>query len=213
MAVATLPGAIIASNADVLQAIRDEDVSLAIWERATPSAVASLPLNGIRNIRFHASLGELSELLEIHLKEAGYKKGIGRNILITDIAMLANRFAAVMDVAEVEIRLEHITTNACKKFHGDHVTARLICTYVGQGTQWLDGDDAADCNCGDPHNIRQMHAGDVAMLKGRIWAKDAPAIHRSPPIEGTGEERLVLVINPALETPHEPHRSRTMDIP
>jgi hypothetical protein len=198
MVVATLPRAIIASNADVLSAIRDEDVSLAIWERPTPSPIESLSLNQIRNIRFQAAVGELPELLEVKLVEAGYKKGIGCNILINDIAMLANRFAAVMDVGEVQIRLEHITTNACKKFHGDYVTARLICTYVGQGTQWLDGEDAADCDCGDPHNIRQMQAGDVAILKGRMWAEDAPAIHRSPPIEQTAEERLVLVINPAM---------------
>lgn len=199
MAIATLPGAIIAGNADVLKAICDDDVSLAIWERPTPSPIENLSLNQIRNIRFQAAVGELPELLEAKLEVAGYKSGIGRNTLITDIAMLANRFAAVMDVGEVEIRLEHITTNACKKFHGDYVTARLICTYVGQGTQWLDGEDAADCVCGDPHNIRQMQAGDVAMLKGRMWAEDAPAIHRSPPIEGTGEERLVLVINPAMQ--------------
>lgn len=200
MSVAILSNAVIAANAEVLRAIRDEDVAMAIWERDAPSAIGSIALNGISNVRFQTAPGELPDMLEKHLDTAGFAKGIGRNMLVTDIAMLANRFAAVMDASEVEIRLEHITTNACKKFHGDYVTARLICTYVGQGTQWLDGKDADNCDCGDPHNIRQLSAGDVALFKGRLWSADAPAIHRSPAIEGTGEERLVLVINPPSRT-------------
>jgi len=115
--------------------------------------------------------------------------------LHADILSLADRFARIMQTKFVEIRLEHVTTNACKKFHTDYVTARLITTYIGQGTQWLDEDQPADCDCGDPHNIQQMRTGDVALFKGRLWSTCA-AIHRSPPIEGTGEERLVLVINP-----------------
>jgi Protein of unknown function (DUF1826) len=145
----------------------------------------------------------LPQELEASLDDAGFVSGIGRNMLVTDILMLANRFAAVMDVGDVEIRLEHVTTNACKKFHGDYVTARLICTYVGPGTQWLEGEDAANCDCGDPHNIRQLSTGDVALFKGRLWSAEPPAIHRSPPIEGTGEERLVLAINPARSTDHQ----------
>lgn len=196
MPASVLSSAIIAGDAGVLRAIREDDVSLAIWERDAPPAIETIALKDIRNVRFQAALGELPDLLDQNLGAAGFGKGIGRNMLLTDIAMLASRFAQIMDVAEVEIRLEHITTNACKKFHGDYVTARLICTYVGQGTQWLDGDDAADCGCGDPHNIRQLGTGDVALFKGRLWSAESPAIHRSPPIEGTGEERLVLVINP-----------------
>jgi Protein of unknown function (DUF1826) len=197
MGVAVLSNAVVAGNAEVLHAIRDEDVSIAIWERSAPASVAAMPIKDIKNVRFQSALGELPDTLEVAFANAGFASGVARNTLITDILMLANRFAAVMDAGEVEIRLEHVTTNACKKFHGDYVTARLICTYVGQGTQWLDGEDAANCDCGDPHNIRQLGAGDVALFKGRLWSAEAPAIHRSPPIEGTGEERLVLVINPA----------------
>lgn len=197
MGVAVLFTAVIAGNAEVLRAIRDDDVSIAIWERVAPASVGAIPLISIKNVRVQSALGELPHALKRSLNNAGFASGIGRNMLVTDILMLANRFAAVMELGEVEIRLEHVTTNACKKFHADYVTARLICTYVGQGTQWLDGEDAAGCDCGDPHNIRQLGSGDVALFKGRLWSADAPAIHRSPPIEGTGEERLVLVINPA----------------
>jgi hypothetical protein len=194
--IAALSRAIVAKNADVLDAIRAEDVSLAIWERQPPLGADDIAFNGLRNLRFTASLGEMTERLDQELEFAGFKKGAPRNNIAPDILDLANRFAAVMHLNEVEIRLEHVTTNACKKFHGDYVTARLICTYVGPGTQWLDGADAEDCGCGEPHNIQQMKAGEVGLFKGRIWSETYPAIHRSPPIEGTGAGRLMLVINP-----------------
>jgi hypothetical protein len=189
--------ALIAGNAEVLGGIRDPDVSIAIWERKPPLNATTLLHANLKNVRLSARPRDLSPLLESLMADAGYCPGLACNMLIGDILMLAHRFAAVMDVEAVEVRLEYVTTNACKKFHGDYVTARLITTYCGQGTQWLDGEDVADCDCGDPHNIRQMAAGEVAILKGRVWSEDRPAIHRSPPIEGTGEARLVLVLNPA----------------
>jgi hypothetical protein len=200
MTLALASQTLIAGNADVLGGIRDPDVSIAIWERTLPLKAATLLHADLKNVRLSARPLELPPLLESALSDAGYRAGHARNTLLGDILMLANQFSAVMDIDAVEVRLEYVTTNACKKFHGDYVTARLITTYCGQGTQWLDGDDADDCGCGDPHNIRQMAAGDVAILKGRLWSEDAPAIHRSPPIEGTGEARLVLVINPAAQT-------------
>jgi hypothetical protein len=197
MASLALSPAIIAGNIEALRAIRDEDVSLAIWERAVPAELAEFPLLTIIDLRFSASLKLLPARLQQAMVKAGYGRGVAQAALHDDILLLAKRFAAIMRCDAVEIRLEHVTTNACKKFHGDYVTARLICTYVGPGTEWLEGEDDGGCDCGDPHNIRRMNAGDVGMFKGRLWSEHAPAIHRSPPIEGTGEERLVLVINPA----------------
>lgn len=189
--------ALIAGNSKALGAIRDEGVGIAIWQRSAPPGLSDLKLDGIVDVRFTADIDELPATLNSALDDAGHERGSGRDILHNDILVLANRFAEVMRSEFVEVRLEHVTTNACKKFHADYVTARLITTYVGQGTQWLDRDVPVDCDCGDPHNIQQMQAGDVALFKGRLWSSDAPAIHRSPPIEGTGEERLMLVVNPA----------------
>ena len=188
--------AAIAGNAEILSAIHDENIALAIWQREPPSGIARMPLADLRSLRFIAPVSTLGDALETAMDAAGYRKGITRNSLLIDIIALAARFGHVMEADAVEIRLEIVTTNACKKFHADYVTARLITTYVGQGTQWLDHEAAADCNCGEPHDIQQLRSGDVAVFKGRLWSAEAPAIHRSPPIEGTGETRLMLVINP-----------------
>lgn len=116
-----------------------------------------------------------------------------RTMLVDDIAALANIFAGVMQAPYLRLRLEVVSTNACRKFHIDTVTARLICTYRGRGTQYgvsVDGDE--------PRSIFDVPTGSPIILRGTLWP-EAPASrlrHRSPPIEGTGETRLVLVLDP-----------------
>lgn len=186
----------ISNDAKTLQTVRDTGVSIALWERELPVSITRLSLADVGNIQFTTNARDLRAALNRALDDAGYDKSSDRSVLAGDVKSLVDHFLKAMQARSVEIRMEKITTDACRKFHADHVTARLITTYQGQGTQWLDSDGAADCDCGDPHNIQQMRTGDVALFKGRLWSKDAPAIHRSPPIAGTGEERLVLVMNP-----------------
>lgn len=160
-----------------------------------PLDMAALLTPDIGQVRLASALDDLPAVLRAALDDALYPTGKMRSALEEDIAGLADRFAAVMRSDTVELRLERVTTNACRKWHADYVTARLITTYVGQGTQWIDS--AAPCDCGEPHDLRQLEAGDVAIFKGRHWDEARAVIHRSPPIEGSGEQRLLLVINPA----------------
>lgn len=189
--------ALIAGNAAALEAIRDPEISLAIWERSVPANMAALLTPEIGKARLTSAPEGLSAALRLALDGANYPTGSIRSVLEDDIAQLARHFATVMRSDTVDIRLERVTTNACRKWHADYVTARLITTYVGQGTQWIDGDNSSPCDCGEPHDLRQLAAGDVAIFKGRHWDEERAAIHRSPPIEGSGEQRLLLVINPA----------------
>jgi hypothetical protein len=79
------------------------------------------------------------------------------------------------------------------------VSLRLITSYAGPGSQWLSNEDAAALAGGadaEQLDVRQLLAGEVALFKGRLRT-DTPIIHRSPPIAGTNQKRLVLVINPA----------------
>jgi len=111
--------------------------------------------------------------------------------LIRDATGLAARFARFMKVDTVRLRLERIDRNACRKIHSDYTDVRLICTYAGPGTDYVadSGNEA----------IERMEAGWVGLFKGRSYsAGHAPALHRSPPVEGTGEKRLLLVIDTPL---------------
>lgn len=178
----------------ILDAIGDVGVALVIWQRNYPPDVASLLAYPIGNIRLAAALDQLPEQLATALDKAGYPASAVRAAIRDDILRLAGTFARIMQVTAVQVRLEQVVTNACRKFHADYVTARLITTYAGQGTQWING------NYDDPAQeaIHQLSAGDVGIFKGRHWDAERAAIHRSPPIEGTGEARLILVVDPVV---------------
>ncbi len=186
-----------------LSAIADSTTNLAVCRRPTATtAFNPKNLSQVDDLSGEFSVAALASNLPGRMSDAGYETP-EMDALASDIASLATQFAQIMDTDRVAIRLEVVETDACRRFHADYVTARLICTYVGPGTQWLDAADAAALAAGaDPEmlTIRDIGTGDVAIFKGRLWAPDAPAIHRSPPIAGTGVQRLVLVIDPAAPT-------------
>lgn len=119
-----------------------------------------------------------------------------RTLLIDDIAALATIFSSIMESRYLRLRLDVIETNACRKFHIDAVTARLICTYRGRATQYGNGRMGDD-----PADINDVATGSPMILRGTNWPSLAEPglLHRSPPIEGTGETRLVLVLDPITD--------------
>lgn len=122
-------------------------------------------------------------------------------VLARDIAWLAGRFAHVMAVSAIRIRLETITGNACSKVHADYTDVRLITTYIGAGTDYAIGNDA-------DAGLARIATGWIGLFKGHCLADGhQPCLHRSPPIAGTHQRRLVLVIDtPVRATPD--HRGR-----
>lgn len=122
-----------------------------------------------------------------------------RDALIGDIGALADRFAAIMEAPFLRLRLAAVSTNSCRRFHIDAVTARLICTYRGAGTQYgISRDGEA------PATVAAVPTGAPVLLRGTLWPESPRAglRHRSPPIEGSGETRLVLVLDP-MDGPEE----------
>jgi hypothetical protein len=173
---------------DALAGIRQPGINLAIWQRAVPGAVAAeiagLDLCGLPEVRLAAPADALAPPL------AAAMAAWAAPALMADVLALAAEFAAIMATPAISVRLEAIAGDACRRWHADYVTARLIATYLGPGTDWLpDGAGEGDA--------RRLPTGAVAMFKGHGWAPEAPIIHRSPPIAGTGQQRLVLVLNPA----------------
>lgn len=185
------------SQPEVLSAIKEDGVSLAVWERNGPRELDQLITEETRLVRFTCPLDELETRLEAELAANGFAPVPQAADLIEDIEGLAGHFCEIMGTRNVDLRLEVVTTNACRKFHGDYVKARLITSYLGEGTQWLEHSDAQRVAKGlEPYEIKQLSLGDVGMFEGKL-ATDEPIIHRSPPIEGTGQTRLLLVLNPA----------------
>ncbi|WP_298971136.1 DUF1826 domain-containing protein [uncultured Roseobacter sp.] len=112
--------------------------------------------------------------------------------LINDVASLADIFADLMQTPYLRLRLAAVRTNACRKFHIDAITGRLVCTYRGIGTQY-----GISRNGQDPSRVFTVPTGSPILLRGTLWPEKPASglLHRSPPIEGMGETRLVLVLD------------------
>ena len=184
----------IAASPEVLLSVTAPEVALAIWNRAAPAGLAAsidaLVLDAVDDIEAAIEAPISAADLTVTLQDAGYNSDVVA-LLAEDIAALAGRFAAVVGRTRFKLRLEVIETDACRRFHSDFVTYRLLTTYRGQATQWIETDR--------PDAVAQMRAGEVAIFKGRMLLDDPPVLHRSPPIAATGEQRLLLVLDPVAE--------------
>ncbi|MCX9148427.1 DUF1826 domain-containing protein [Erythrobacter sp. WG] len=192
------PSATISENSGVLRRIADPDCSLAVWRRAPFADFAPLVEGTPHDLRFTAEPEGLADRLAAELAAGGFGGGAAlHRALAEDTAGLARLFCDALALARFELRLEVVRSDSCRKFHADYVTARLITTYVGEGTDWLDHADADRVAAGEePFRINRLDAFDVGLFKGKLGA-GRPAIHRSPPIVGTrGGARLLLVLNP-----------------
>ncbi len=186
-----------------LEAIRKPNCGAAVWHRNTSGAfqswLTSLADSHLPMCRIIVAPQAVEEALHAVFAEANTPSSTHKHRLITDIAQLADHFAALMSAKWLRLRLDVVTTNACRKFHVDAVTARLICTYRGTGTQLGIAE-----NGNDPTDILTVPTGAVTVLRGTKWPTETHTAlrHRSPPIEGTGETRLMLILDP-LEAPME----------
>jgi hypothetical protein len=193
----------VADTPEGLSALRRPGCAAAIWRRQ--------PLPGFQSwidgldpevlpkarviLRPEAVRGAAAEVCEA----CGTPADPERDRLVDDIAALADIFAGLMRARWLRLRLDVVTTNACRRFHIDAVTARLVCTYRGTGTQYGISTDGAE-----PRRIFTVPTGAPILLRGTLWPERPRSglLHRSPPIAGTGETRLVLVLDP-VDDPEE----------
>lgn len=196
-------GVAIADRPDELNAFLKPGCAAAIWRRQVGLGFQSwidsldpglLP-EGRVVLRPDMVAAAMTDLCEI----AGTPACRHRDQLIGDVAALSDIFARLMQAPYVRLRVQAVTTNACRKFHIDAITARLVCTYRGQGTQYGISTDG-----GDPKRVFTVATGSPILLRGSLWPTRPASglLHRSPPIEGTGETRLVCVLD-AVDCPED----------
>jgi hypothetical protein len=127
-------------------------------------------------------------------------------LVLADVAAQARRFAELTGATALALKLERVTDDACRKLHHDYVAHRLVVTYRGQGTQWLPraleaalGAERLRVDDSWLHSVPRFSA---ALFTGRLLPGGNPVLHRSPPIAGTGQVRLVLTINEPFAARH-----------
>jgi hypothetical protein len=196
-----------------LAAIHRSSVNLALWIRRLPAALAddaawtaAEPFSSEHRIE----IGPINMRRRItpFLDAAGLPPRPSRPLLASDMARLVRLFAALSGFSQINLRLELLDHDACRLFHCDRKSLRLLCTYYGPGTEWLP-EDAVDrralgggCNraiCRDPKRIQRLAAGTVGLFKGEAHPGNAGRgiVHRSPPIAREGLRRLVLCLDGA----------------
>jgi hypothetical protein len=184
------------SAPEALAAIARPGNAAALWERDLPLGFATwidaLPPARLPVLRAAGAPSALLPQLEqaaSHLPPDPW-----RDFLLADILDLAHRFARILGTRTLRLRLEAIDDDACRRFHVDHVRARLLCTYRGAGTELAHPAPAGPT----PEPLERLATGTVAILRGTLWsAREATGLlHRSPPFGPGDITRLLLVLDP-----------------
>ncbi|MFJ4158007.1 DUF1826 domain-containing protein [Pseudomonas sp. NPDC089752] len=188
-----------ADSPQVLTDIFQDGVNMAVWQRRLPAQVEDFaallvglgePLEDLRvlDVNEHET-PSLSQLLAEAADLQGYES------FVADVRWLVSAFTCLLGARRVGLRLRVLQGAMCPRFHVDNVPLRLLTSYVGPGSEWLE--EGAIERRGlhlapaPVDNIRRLQSGDVAVLKGEKWLgnEGAGLIHRSPP----GQERRLLL--------------------
>jgi hypothetical protein len=107
--------------------------------------------------------------------------------LLADIDRMVELYVDLMECPAVGLRLEVLGRAMCPRFHVDRVGLRMLVTYRGPATEWLD----------DAGTIGRAMPFDVVLLKGSLWPGNETrgAIHRSPAVPDGQAPRVLLALD------------------
>ncbi|MDR4515658.1 DUF1826 domain-containing protein [Nitrosomonas sp.] len=194
----------ISGNApEILTRIYDTHIKLCIYKRTMSANVKDYAIF-LKNT-FHTllltqivSLHNLNDLLCVSLPEHQYRQSF-----IEDVYTVVEMFACLFELQQIGFRLCVLNKTMCPRFHTDRVPCRLITSYSGKGTEWLDcmtySSNFLEALNQKPENsdsVQRLNSGDIALFKGDKWEghEHSGVIHRSPDIDAE-EMRLLLSLD------------------
>lgn len=200
----TAPRQVFAESPQVLTEVLHDGINLAVWQRRLPAQIedfVALLLN-LEQALAEERVIEVDEAYPLVLQGmlAGAVDLLGYESFVADVAWLVDAYACLLGARRVGLRLRILEGAMCPRFHVDHVPVRLLTTYAGCGSEWLEEgvvDRTRLAQVEPPvDNIRQLQTGAVALLKGEKWLgnEGAGLIHRSPSPRA-GERRLLLSLD------------------
>lgn len=186
----------------VLTEVLQDGVNLAVWRRRLPvhledfaELVISLgqPLSDQRVVDVDE---QQVPILPNLLREAADLQGY--EAFVADVTWLLAAYTCLVGARRVGLRLRVLDGPMCPRFHVDNVPLRLLTTYVGPGSEWLQEPDSprGELHTAQPpvDKIQHLHVADVAVLKGEKWQgnEGAGLVHRSPSVQ---QGRLLLSLD------------------
>jgi hypothetical protein len=193
-----------------LSVLFESHVNVAVYERAlSPELVADARLSAtmLQGMRLMLSVSASRDGL--HQIE---QRLVGLRSLATDIASLVELLADLTGARLFGVRLAYLEAPMCPRLHVDHVTLRMVTTYVGEGTEYVASEDLNRSRLGHALNgqadetsgllrpgasVQRAKPGEVVLLKGESWPGNdgQGAVHRSPPASAW-VPRIVLTLDP-----------------
>ncbi|MBO88218.1 MAG: hypothetical protein CMP14_01740 [Rickettsiales bacterium] len=194
---------------DELAVIKDPEVKLVIWQRELSTDLSTwleqLRPAELPDLRVLTTAKDLTKALHSEFDGDVLPNKDMRDLFVKDIHLLVTKFAAITRNTLVDVRLERISHDACWKFHFDAVEKRLLTTYRGPNTEWIQPEHSTEAlrkqrDYSGP--IESLKHNDVAIFKGSRAETGMGIVHRSPPIADTGFTRLLLCLNaPSIVSP------------
>ncbi|MDO6748173.1 DUF1826 domain-containing protein [Gilvimarinus sp. 1_MG-2023] len=206
------PRLCVGDTPEVLTSLYNNGTNLSIWQRQLPEPVeqysafllSHYPHN--TEVRLSASAHAMAQALAERLPEHPH-----RQAFIDDVSLIADMLTCLLDAEAIGLRLCTADKATCPRFHVDKLGCRLITTYQGKATQWIDNASLNRTKLGrgaqgkpddstglfpSAEVIETMHSGDIAILKGELWPGNQGngIVHRSPPLQGD-ERRLFLTMD------------------
>ena len=182
-----------------LAVIFEPAMQVCSWQRDIDNAITSYlkDLDGLGTVQMREVLktNERAQLADL-------PAGRGLELLRDDVALLTEILCELVGCPSVGLRFASVDNAMCPRWHVDRVPVRLLCTYLGVGTEWLEDQSVAKSKLSDPEiaegTYQRAAIGDVLLLKGALWQDNEGlgAIHRSPAIVPDAQRRMLLTLDP-----------------
>lgn len=190
--------------------IFEPEVQVLVWRRDSGQVLSSKPARSPGDFGFGTGFRKLFRVDDTLGKEL--TQALDRQPTVArDVLHLAELYVDLLGCEAIGLRYELVDGAMCPGFHVDRTGIRLLCTYRGPGTQWVDDRHADRSKLGPGSGglpdeksglfgpgMRVQEAGlcDVVLLKGSLWQgnEERGAIHRSPAVDpGQGPRVLVAM--------------------
>ena len=183
--------------ADLVE-IFDPSVQVCSWQRKADPVITRY-LAGLQTAAMQ-SIETLSGSASPKL--SGFEPADGQEALIEDLSFLREIVCELLGCNAVGMRFARVDNAMCPGWHIDRTGIRLVSTYHGPGTHWLQNQDA------DRSNLREnklqsapfieASVSEIVLLKGSLWQENQcyGAIHRSPEVASNSPLRTLVTMDP-----------------
>ena len=143
---------------------------------------------------FPSSASRLSRPRE-HARLEGLPAGDCREALLDDVALVTEILQELVDCPLAGVRTTRVRRAMCPRWHVDRVPLRMLCTYQGPGTEWLD-DQGVDRRTRlkdagiESSACRRADVGELVLLKGALWQDNAGPWRGAPLARRVGGHRV-----------------------